>query len=331
MSMKSIFAPHERKKIYSGANSAIWHSHGLARSLAKSAVREEDYVATFVTDTIPYLVDRWAPLLLNKGITLNVSGVFCHGHPRVEFGSPCRRIELADLLVVHQHANAGRVTARAMLIQAKMSEDSTHSLSLSDAQLELFSNWPPFKFVTGGLPSDSRDIKERGKGSRYALVFDGQAYPEDIEWADQCPWAASVAKPDLTGDSSLAQVLGDMLLDIDGRPFNLGNTTDDWSRTIRDLLRITGLRTYKRTSMGRGHIPRLSDGSTPAGLMCFHGSGYATGVQGRKPKTLQERFFNNVPLIQDGGAGAGTFLMEEVEQKPGGISTLIIDTATGLG
>ena len=88
MPLSSLLAPHERESLYTGANAAIWYSHFHAGQIAKRAAREEDYVATLVTDGVPLLADRWAPLLAAKGVRLKLAGVFCHGHPQVSFGSP---------------------------------------------------------------------------------------------------------------------------------------------------------------------------------------------------------------------------------------------------
>ncbi len=331
MPLTALLAPHECESLYSGANSAIWHSHSLARQLAKSTVREEDYVATLVTNGIPYLADRWVPLLRSKGVSLRLSGVFCHGHPQVSFGSPPRQVELADLLVVHQHTKKGRASARAILLQAKMSRDSTHRLPSSDAQLHLFSLWPPFEFVTGGLTSGLRDLKEHGKGSRYALVHDGQAYPEQITWADQCPWAASPAKQQLTADRSLARLLGDMLLNKDGRPFQLGKPKDDWSRTIQELLQTTGRRTYRRANIGRGPAPRITDATEP-GLMLMYVERHQADISAQTSKaSLLERYFGTVPIAQDGGDGSNTLSNEQRDRPSGGLSSLIIETAEDMG
>lgn len=333
MPLATLLAPHERESLYSGANAAIWRSHELALHLSKSSVREEDYVATFVTNGIPFLADRWIPLLRPKGVSLRLSGVFCHGHPQVAFGSPRRQVELADLLVVHQHTKARRVSARAILLQAKMSTDSTHRLPSSDAQLHLFSHWPSFEFVTGGLARGQRDIKERGKGSRYALVHDGHAYPEQITWADQCPWAASPANQQLTADRSIARLLGDMLLSKDGRPFQLTKPKDDWSRTIQELLQTTGQRTYRRANIGRGPTPRLTHAFTvEPGLMLMCLDGDLTGTVARKSRTsLLERYFGDVPVAQGDGDGSAWLQSEQHDQPAGGISSLIIETAEGMG
>ena len=333
MSIATIFALHERESLYSGANSAIWYSHHLADSLAKSKTREEDYVATLVTNGVPLLLDRWEPLLRHKGIALKLAGVFCHGHPQVSFGAPRSQVELADLLVVHQHTKGSRVSARAILLQAKMSTDSTHKLSTSDPQLQLFSTWPSFEFVTGGLAPGLRNIKEKGKGSRYALIHDGNSYPETITWADQCPWAASPATPMLTADRSLARLLGDMLLNKDGRPFQLGKPKDDWSRTIQELLETTGKRTYRRANIKRDPLPRIT-GNLGVGSDVM--LAYAPHVQFPSPlstskASILDRYFGETLTSLDAGSDNMPPPAEGFDLPPGGISSLIIETAEGVG
>lgn len=333
MSLATLFALHERESLYSGANSAIWHSHHLADHLAKGKTREEDYVATLVTNGVPLLLERWEPILRPKGIALKLAGVFCHGHPQVSFGSPSSRVELADLLVVHQHTKRARVSARAVLLQAKMSTDSTHRLSAPDPQLQLFSSWPLFEFVSGGLTPGLRDIKERGKGSRYALIHDGPAYPENIGWTDQCPWAASPAKVMLTADRSLARLLGDMLLNKDGRPFQLGKPRDDWSRTIQELLQTTGKRTYRRANIKRGPTPRLTETlATGPGLMLAHTQqGHPASLSLASKASILDRYFGAVPTSQGDGRDNELPPIEQRDQPPGGMSSLIIETTEGMG
>ncbi|MCO7552348.1 hypothetical protein [Metapseudomonas otitidis] len=329
MTISRLLATHERESLYTGANYAIWNSHHLAGRLSKSTAREEDFVATLVTDGIPLLAERWGPLLHSKGVALKLSGVFCHGHPQVSFGSPPSRVELADLLIVHQHTKATRVSARAMLLQAKMSSDSTHRLSPSDPQLQLFSKWPLFEFVTGGLPAGFRDLKEVGKGSRYALVLNKPAYPEEITWADQCPWVASPAVQHLTADRSLARVLGDMLLHKDGRPFQTGKPKDDWSKTIQDLLQITGQRTYRRANIKRGHTPRLAHllgNSVGLMLMCEHVTPPASRAKSLSQTSVIDRYFGVIPTMQEGGHELDPPRREQNVPPDGGISTLIIET-----
>lgn len=333
MSIATLFALYERESLYSGANSAIWHSHQLADHLAKSKAREEDYVATLVTDGVPLLLERWEPLLRPKGIALKLAGVFCHGHPQVSFGAPPNQVELADLLIVHQHTKGSRVSARALLLQAKMSSDSTHRLSASDPQLQLFSTWPSFEFVTGGLAPGLRNIKEKGKGSRYALVHDGSAYPEHIMWTDQCPWATSPARTMLAADRSLARLLGDILLNKDGRPFQLGKPKDDWSRTIHELLQITGKRTYKRENIKRGPTLRSSGNLqvVPGVMFAYSYHGQLASESPAPRASILDRYFGAAPTTRGDGSDNILPPVEQLDQPPGGISSLIIETAEGMG
>jgi hypothetical protein len=331
MSIAKLLAAHERASLYSGANSAIWHAHSLASALSRRTTREEDHVATLIADGIPVLAARWGTLLQKKGIALRVSGVFCHGHPQVTFGRPSSQVELADFLVVHQHTVKRRSSARALLVQAKMSAAATHALPTNDAQLQLFSRWPPFEFVTGGLQPGPRNIGEKGHGSRYALVLSHHAYPEDLDWADQCPWAASPAQQRLTADISLARLLGDILLGKDGRTFQLGKTTNEWSRMIQELLSVTGQRTYRRVNIGRGQSPRLvSAGAAAAGLMFSMQAGSIPLTRGsRASASLLGRYFSDVRT--DRGGGEGDTGLDQLEPAEGGISSLLIETAEGQG
>jgi hypothetical protein len=331
MSIAKLLETHESETLFSGANAAVWHAHNLANHRSRLRTREEDHVATLVTDGIPFLAARWAPLLQTKRIGLRLSGVFCHGHPQVRFGPLSSQVELADLLIVHQHTQGKRASARAILLQAKMSADSTHLLPSADPQLQLFSGWPPFEFVTGGLAPGIRNLNEKGRGSRYALVLSGQAYPEQILWADQCPWAASPAMQRLTANRSLAGLLGDILLGKEGRPVKLGTPKDDWSKMILELLEVTGRKTYKRKNINRGDTQRLS-GYSPIGpgvmFMMLSGatSSIAPSLSGA---SLHERFFGSAPLLQSDGDGSDIAAEEQQVRPEGGISTLLVETTEG--
>jgi hypothetical protein len=333
MAIAKLLKTHESETLISGANAAVWHAHMLASNRSHQKTREEDHVATLVTDGIPFLQQRWAPLLQSKRIGLRLSGVFCHGHPQVRFGPHSSHVELADLLIVQQHTQGKSTSARAILLQAKMSANPTHLLPTADAQLQLFSHWPPFEFVTGGLAPGIRNLNETGKGSRYALVLDGRAYPEDILWVDQCPWAASPAKQQLTADRSLARLLGEMVLGKEGRPFKLGKPKDDWSKTIQELLEVTGRKTYKRTNIGRGDTSRLS-GDLPfgPGVMFMRLSGAPSGISvSRSGASIHERYFGSVPFMPSDGNGSDNVSNEPSVNPEGGISTLLIETTEGQG
>lgn len=333
MTIKKSLSTAEIERLYSAANSAIWYSHNLAAELSSIGAREEDYVATLVSDAIPILADRWSEVLVPKRFEVKVSGVFCHGHPQVVFGYPERRVELADLLVLHQHSSRGSVQSRAILVQAKMSSDGTHTLPAGDPQLELFTRWPAFEFKTGGLSGGQRDIKEVGKGSRYSLILSAPFYPEEIRWADQCPWGTSTASPTLTVQRSFAKVLGDILLGKDGRAVYLASPKDDWSKLIKELLEITGKRTYRRANISRGSTPRLSSGpSSISGTLLFAEShDFSSLLRTRNSRAHVDRIFATSPIV--GNADGNDVLppLEKGKGGDGGMSVLIIETLAREG
>lgn len=325
-SLKKRFSVPEIEALYTAANSAIWHSHTYAHTRAIRKPREEDYVATLVSDAIPLLASRWTSLLSPKGIKLRIAGVFCHGQPQVSFGSPPRRVELADLLIVHRHFRRRSTVSRALLVQAKTSIDPSHRLSSGDPQLELFTTWPPFRFVSGGLSSHIRNLDERGKGSRYALVLDAQKYPEDIEWPDQCPWATCGAGQELFAERSLAKTLVNMLLATDGRDVRLSRPADDWSKTIKELLEVTGAKTYKRRNIRRSDTPRMA-GNVNFLLRLYDSDVAAFRDMGRR-KSAVDAFFGRAQVdIDNVPPDIPGQLQEVAAEDPGeGISTLIIET-----
>jgi hypothetical protein len=328
MSFAKQFSPAEIESVYSAANSAVWHSHAMAGNMARGTPREEDYVATLVTDGVALLADRWSDLLNLKGIGLRISGVFCHGHPQVEFATSPNPIELADLLVVHQHLARAKHTARAALIQAKMSTSGVHRLHPGDAQLVLYSTWPPFQFVTGGLTPGFRDLSEVGEGSRYALILAAQLYPEQIVWADQCPWASCSARQDLSAERSFSKFLGDMLLEMDGRSVQLVAPQDAWSRTIMELLEITGKRIYRRTNLARSNTPRIfsSTGAPTGTLFLSQSPTFTVSDTPSQRVSISETLLGGVENVKASDAGGVTSDEDNMDASEGGLSALIIET-----
>ena len=332
MSISKKFSGLETESIYSAANSAIWHSHNYACQNAISNPREEDFVAALITDGVPLLSERWGSLLAKKGMSLRISGVFCHGHPQVKFDPPPNRVELADLLVVHQHIGRSKSFTRAILVQAKMSTDATLRLSPTDCQLQLFSTWPDFEFVTGGLKKGLRNFGNNKAGSRYSLILPHQSYPEQITWPDQCPWSASVAQTMLEGEHSFAKLLGNLLLHKDGRPVSLVSPRGDWSKTVKELLVITGSKTYRRKNIGRISTPRGTYSNDILANVLFSSDSFASYLCNSNMENqvvpIQQLMFKNIKeesndfgfepphneRLHDGG-------------EPRGISTLIIESS----
>ena len=245
MTIRHALTAQERAEIYAAANAAVWRSHQQTFAIHGSSPREDQFVAAMVTVGVDQLVTGWQDLLAQRGIALRITGVFCHGSPQVEYTGgplPLKGVELADLLVVHQsHGSGGRTRTTAKLVQAKMS--SHCSLPATDRQLFLYKHWPVFEFsATSGLDRRPRNLGRVSGGCGYALILHHREYPEDIRWADQCPWGSCLPAQRLGIANSFANTLGDMLFMRDGRACSIDNPRGEWSRTVRDLLQQSGAR-----------------------------------------------------------------------------------------
>jgi len=333
MSIRAKLSPWEIASLYSTANLAVWHSHRDAHRLRGATqklpvIREEEYVATLVTRGVAMLAARWQAILSPKNIRLQIAGVFCHGHPQVKFNNNSKAVELADLLIVHRHVpSKGKEVARALLVQAKKSSKMTCNLEHNDLQLDLFTNWPDFQFVTGGLSSGFRAIKEKGKGSRYALIYSQPAWPEEIFWAGLCPWAACPAKRLLSANQSFGKLLGDILLGKDGRRVGLRSPRSDWSRTITELLQVTGQRTYTRKAINYQKVSRMH--TAPTGVLFL--AQINTSLNSTYSQdTVVDTFFSkasSVKSLQGDNPPSEPISHNGEVRGSGGQSAIIIETA----
>lgn len=328
MSLGSILGRHEAHQLHSGVNSAIWHSHVQGRHLAGSSVREEDFVASFVTVGVENIARRWEPILAKYGIHLSIAGVFCHGRPQVIFdsnGKKCQ-VELADLLIVHCHRSVKRTQSRAILIQAKMSLDGSHRLPTGDEQLDLFTRWPAFNFVGKVLDPRSRVLKEIGHGSRYALIYNGQSFPEELEWPHQCPWSVCRTAKNLTSESSFATLITDIVLGKDGRSFSHTRPRGEWSRTINDLLRITGRRTFRANRLWSGTKKRIVEQALPrAGDLMFFSSNHR-GVKPPLSQSVISSHFNHLSTGEGVSFPPKGPNKRDDDPEGSGIAALVIET-----
>lgn len=328
MSISNKLSKSEIERIYSGANTAVWHSHFHAEQFSKRTTREEDYVASLIIKGVPLLAERWADILNPKKIGLKVSGVFCHGRPQVDFAPVGAPVELADLLVVHIHATKSKSTAKALLVQAKMSDDGKHTLAANDRQLQLFSNWPTFKFTDSSMGSNPRSLGKNGKGSRYALIRKAHNFPEDISWPDLSPWLDAKANKYLDGTQSFPKTLGNILLGFDGRAVNLKKPTNDWSKLIKELLQKTGAKTFNRANLGIKDTARLTESVYQAGLTLFiaQSQNFSPSMFNGGGSFVESNFFQNAKNYVGNGGGDRSKTDNEENPESGGISSLIIET-----
>lgn len=159
---------------------------------------------------------------------VSVRGIFTHQTPQVQMDGETQSVEIADLMLVHQHFNRPGHSlpyGNALLFQAKRTAArSTGSVNSGTQRLqfELYQSWKPFvgkgrlppappgflhwDFRHGNVVSQAKAVQ----GAEYLTVYDMQAYsvaPASPQWmaslldgpahsslvtaySDQCTWSA---------------------------------------------------------------------------------------------------------------------------------------------
>lgn len=201
---------------------------------------EVGFVAAVVIGGVPALAAAWNPILRPAGYSVQLTGVFCHQSPMVDFvdviGRP-QRCELADLMVVVDDQTGPSVGSRwAVLVQAKMAAARGGKALTTPGdlvQLELLSRWPSFSLppTFTSRPRDFSTCLHRGvvlDCGRYGLI-DPQPKPA---WRQQSPAPTMPA-----GGPELGSFLAHM---VETGQSNYGReatgTADDWSFTVNELL-----------------------------------------------------------------------------------------------
>jgi hypothetical protein len=203
---------------------------------------EVGFVAAAVLGGVPAIAGAWRPILGPAGYKLRVNGVFCHQTPQATFSDTSgvsRTCELADLLVVIDDLTGGSQNRRwATLIQAKMAASSggkTITQAMDLRQLDLYTRWPSFTLPAGyhPAPRDFSTCSYAGLAfdcGRYGLI-DGQPNPL---WHQQSPALAMPA-----GGLELGAFLAHM---VEAGQTGFGReatgTSDDWSRTVEELMTV---------------------------------------------------------------------------------------------
>lgn len=212
---------------------------------------EPTAVAAVVLGGMPMLAHAWAPSLSALGLTATFTGVFCHSSPQVRFTGAhgASRVELADLLLVVDMFSSNRaVDRRAHLVQAKIAAGGSIRIGGSgqDAkQLDLLENWPSFDFVSKAFPG-ARDFRAAGQPGAWP---DSGGYG-GLDLSSRT-WWQSAPSPLMSGLGApgLAASIVGMLTGAAGREASL-SPSDDWSRTIIDLMNVTGARAFRQGGGG---------------------------------------------------------------------------------
>lgn len=102
----------------------------------------------------PYIAKALPAVLGPRGLTVSMSGVLCHRHPRVRFDAPeIGGSELGDLLIATHRSVHGSAVNLALLLQLKRLPGG----AIEAGQRKLYSKWPSFHyestFSNGRRPS----------------------------------------------------------------------------------------------------------------------------------------------------------------------------------
>lgn len=187
-----------------GAREAIKDAWDAAQGFSSKVNPDEvDHIYAMTRIGVAGLGAHWGPLLVSRGLSLRITGVFCHQTPKASYTHPrgSKSPELADLLIVHEHKAAlsgGLITTtrRAVLVQAKMVDQGLPA-AVDPYQEYLYEHWPVFSLKGRGprgassfLPG-ARDLKPNTGGSRYGLIErTAHGSPSSVTWPFCCgfPW-----------------------------------------------------------------------------------------------------------------------------------------------
>lgn len=217
---------------------------------------EPSFVASVVLGAVPDIAARWSKHLKPAGIGLDVTGLLCHGTPKVDFsaaGRPwsqptvCR--ELGDLLVVHDHLSPGKSSRTAVLVQAKKSSSGVVRRP-DQHQLHLYVSWPVFQSTFSTFPAGQRDFSNATSCGqmvdcgRYGIIHTRS--PGGADWFVVPPAAPPLnVQAGITLGSYMTRMLDATAIGF-GRRATQGGS-DDWSKTVDDLLRITHPMSFTHT------------------------------------------------------------------------------------
>lgn len=184
-----------------------------------------------------------------------ISGIFCHQKPLANYGG-VKSPELGDILLVYIEENKYSVKkCNALLMQAKKVDKVPYIVSCGEIhQLKLYEEWPKFKLERAGALNGTKiDIQPKtlNSGAQYLLF--------QKPYKDEKKVCCAYPDKELVLEKKLSDQIIDLMKFFTGRTFlyeENSTCNDDWTKLIWDLIRISGVSTYNRRSIGRTDEPR---------------------------------------------------------------------------
>jgi len=221
--------------------------------------QEPDFVASLTLKFTPGLFNILKAVFPKS--KFSVTGVYCHQKPLADIGLP-KDPEIGDLLLVYIYTDSkGSKKLNSILLQAKISNKPTTTISSADEhQLKLYAEWPTFSYKRAGtLNGTKRDVlpKTINDGAQYLLIDDHPLYGLSGMTGTFPMGCATPSKP-LSINNDLADEIIDFLKFKSGRAFeeNPITTKDDWTKMIWDLLNVSKAKASKRKNAGIANLPR---------------------------------------------------------------------------
>jgi hypothetical protein len=345
----SLFSDRVKYQLtYEARRAAIFCIQSVWQSCMQSTnhkPEEPDFVASFVTEGTRIIGQRWGNILSKQGINLEISSVYCHQRPKIEFkGMQLHSVELGDLLWCHFHRDKqGNSSRNAILYQCK----KTNRIAINSVpkenpdQFTLYSRWPEFKYVTGGqlLRGHSRLVRPSlpRRGAQYLLVnicpynHNGfQLFDDLIAVHRSYPTLSCIARLPFGGHADLGCELVNSLFSLSGDPFDdkaIASTENGWSQVIWDLIYCSLKKAIKRKNSNINHQSRV----VRSRLEDMDGSFYSNAA---RPTGLMRCLFDYddaVKLINF--ADSGEIGVDEItrDDEDGGISVIIVETSEERG
>lgn len=230
---------------------------------------EPDFVACLVLEGTKMLQNGWEILLQPFGIQVSILGIYCHQSPKVKFNNMHKTsCEIGDILLCHSHKDRrGQIRRNSLLLQAKMtSPQPYHIPNREQDQLDLYSHWPEFNYISGPLKNEKRNVTPHTihRGAQYLLI--DEKSPDDpfsslMGLKGTYPITVSMPDSFLLHHARFEKELIDFLLCLSGRTIierNDSRRENGWSQMIWDLLQLSIGRTFRRNRSGYEKAPRIS-------------------------------------------------------------------------
>lgn len=249
-----------------GARDAVYRAWAHTFTF-RSNPDEIDHLYAMTTVGVCRIGRNWSSILSTEGISLRVTGVFCHQTPKVHYVHPkagLKSPELGDLLIVHEHkttppTGGSEISRRAVLVQAKMADQGVPS-KVDQYQEYLYEHWPDFelkgrgqgkaRFLTG-----KRNFRPGIDAGRYGLIerdWHAGLTPRFLPFCCGFPWTYCMPSKPIwsAGGEDAGSFIANMLYDtgwlrgrvtgIPSKPLSLQTTPNNhFDVTVEELLTLT--------------------------------------------------------------------------------------------